>query len=325
MPPAPSATSAVPVATVVSTTVQPDSGYAAFALNLKAALEKADFAAAAPLLSSDFSIAVWRSQGNVYHNTADALKGLQQLSAGASIIVDLDRVPVEPIMQSPPDVHILVARWAGDSYAHLVIRQQNGEWKWTGILTGIEYYHSPTAEMLKAEPRAYVAREIMLIGEVANPAREDFGPEPAPLVNDPLTFVLRDASGGAAWIEIARDVLATTNLSPKDLMPGTSLRAIGIVQEDQGRPVLTSDSVQVLNAGEYSTLRGVIADYSASARMFTVEGSTVQVALLETTTQDYANGKPIRAVPLGKGVRVLVFGRPGPGNVLQAEAIYIYL
>ncbi len=103
------------------------------------------------------------------------------------------------------------------------------------------------------------------------------------------------------------------------------MRAIGIVQEYQGKPILSSDSVKVLGAGEYRTVQGVIASYSASTRTFTLEGTSVQVDLLETTTQDYANGKPIRAVLLGKGVRVLVIGRPGPSNVLQAEEIYIYL
>ncbi|MGE5138564.1 MAG: hypothetical protein ACM3JD_03795 [Rudaea sp.] len=310
--------------TPVPATARPDAGFAEFAKKLKTALESNDVQSVTPLISPEFSVGVWRSQGNIFHNTADALKGLEPLWTGARVVVDLDRVPVEPIVQSPPEVRILVARW-GDSFAHLVTRQQDGEWKWSGVLAGVDYYHSPTIMMLRAEPRAYAGRDVMLRGDVSDQASNGAGPEPAGMVNDPFAFVLKDASGGAVWVQISRDALKNLGLAEESIKAGTRVRAIGITQESDGKPVLVADSVQLIKPGEYISLRGVIADYSASARTFTVEGSPVQVALLETTTQDYANGKPIRAVPLGKGVNVLVVGRPGPGNVLQAEAIYIYL
>ncbi len=328
--PLPPAT-ATPSVLVPTTTAAPPTPlrdtYDQFLRILKSAIEKNDEVTLKNLFALNWFSGRYRADSTQYKSIDDAAAAFKLVRQGATITVDLERPAVEPAWAQKYGERVIVARWqtsdGRDEFAHLYASRVNGDWRWVALITGIPYYHSPSVSLIRLNPSSFAGREVMLVGEYRGHDKEfkDAPPEGS------HTFVIKDASGASVWI--------TATLLPGQELPfkpddpsslGKPVRVIGIMQDSGGRPFVVTDSATLVTTETYVNVTGMVKEVAASARVITVftnSGVPRALALFETSTVDYADGRPANLAAVTTNTKVTALGRPTTGDSILAEQIFI--
>jgi hypothetical protein len=270
--------------------------------------------------------AIYREGGTPPIDPPRGLTLTQNFVKENKVTMDLARTTYEPVWNIPAGdtaVLALVQPPTGDPfYAHFYIQREPSAWRFTGIMTRIPYYDTPSMAQLRADPAKYDGKEFMYVGKYASKASPPGGAGNAP---ENAAFLI-DTFSGPLWVVMSGEKYVLPLPADADARAGEVVRVFGTVKQNNGAPYLVADSFEFVKPNSWAQAQGVVESVNSATGRVTLkaggEGATV-LQLTPTTFIPAPDGSRDNANAVRAGQTVHATGVPQEDGTLIVEELFI--